>query len=164
MNGRVRLREMTEKEFETYVIYSYDYHVTELQKEKEITREDALREIEDGLNRMLPNKQKTLDNYLMVIERKENSAIIGYIWYIYDHRREDTYLFLCDFFIFQEDRRNGYGEETLYEMDEVARQLSCKKCVLFVKNDNMGARKLYEKCGYISRNERENGRYMDKEL
>lgn len=49
----------------------------------------------------------------------------------------------------------GYGEEALYEMDEAARQLLCKKCVLFVADANVNARKLYEKCGYIYRNERE---------
>ncbi len=58
----------------------------------------------------------------------------------------------------------GYGEEALYEMDEAARQLLCKKCVLFVADANVNARKLYEKCGYIYRNERENGRYMDKDV
>lgn len=62
-------------------------------------------------------------------------------------------------------KEKGIGkEEALCEMDEAARQLSCKKCVLFVENENMGARKLYEKSGYIYRNERENGRYMDKDV
>lgn len=37
-------------------------------------------------------------------------------------------------------------EEAYVETEEVARQLSCKKCVLFVKNENIGARMLYEKC------------------
>lgn len=164
MSSRVQLREMTEKEFAEYVLYSNEHHAIDLQKEKGISKEEAYRETEDGLKRMLPNGKETPDNYLMVIERQEDSAVVGYLWYMYDHRREDTYLFLCDFFIFQEECRKGYGEDALYEMDEAARRLSCKKCVLFVANENMGARKLYEKCGYINRNERENGRYMDKDI
>ncbi len=164
MSRRVQLREMTEKEFESYVLYSNEHHAVSLQKEKGISKEEAFMETEEGLKRMLPNGKDTPDNYLMVIERQEDAAIVGYMWYMYDHRREDTYLFLCDFFIFQEERRKGYAEEALCEMDEYARLFSCKKCVLFVGNENMGARKLYEKCGYIYRNERENGRYMDKDV
>ena len=164
MSRRVQLREMTKKEFASYVLYSNEYHAACLQKEKGIDKEEAFRETEEGLKRMLPNGKETSDNYLMVIERQVDSVIVGYMWYMYDHRREDTFLFLCDFHIFLEERLKGYGEEALCEMDEVARQLSCKKCALFVENENMSARKLYEKCGYIYRNERANGRYMDKDL
>lgn len=164
MSRRIQLRKMTEKEFAEYVLYSNEHHATSLQKEKGIGKEEALMETEEGLKRMLPNGMKTLDNYLMIVERQEDSVTVGYMWYMYDHRKTDTYLFLCDFFIFEEERQKGYGKEALCEMDEAARQLSCKKCVLFVGNENMSARKLYEKCGYIYRNERENGRYMDKDV
>ena len=164
MSRRVQLREMTEKDFASYVVYSNEQHAADLQKEKGISKEEAFMETEEGLKRMLPNGKETPDNYLMVIERQEDSVVVGYMWYMYDHRREDTYLFLCDFFIFEEERRKGYGEEALCEMDKAAGQLSCKKCVLFVEDETMSARKLYEKCGYIYRNERENGRYMDKNV
>ena len=112
---------------------------------------------------MLPNGKDTPDNYIMAIERKEDTAIVGYMWYIYDRRR-DTYLFLCDFHVLEGERQKGYGEEALYEMEEAARQLACKQCALFVADANTNARRLYEKCGYINRNERENGRYMDKDV
>ncbi len=48
--------------------------------------------------------------------------------------------------------------------EEAARQFACKQCALFVADANTNARRLYEKCGYIYRNERENGRYMDKDV
>ena len=164
MSSRIQLRKMTEKEFQEYVLYSNAHHAASLQSGKGITKEEAYAETEEGLRRMLPHGKETPDNYLMVIQKREDSAVVGYMWYIYDHRREDTYLFLCDFHIFEGERRKGYAEEALYEMDEAAHQLSCRKCVLFAENENVGARKLYEKCGYIYRNERENGRYMDKDV
>ena len=164
MSRRIQLRKMTEKEFQEYVLYSNEHHAVSLQNEKGVTKEEAYTETEKGLKRMLPNGKETPDNYLMVIQRQEDSAIVGYMWYIYNHRREDTYLFLCDFHVLEEERRKGYAEEALSKMDETARQLSCRKCVLFVSNENVRAKKLYEKCGYIYRNERENGRYMDKDV
>ena len=163
MAGRIHLRQMTEKEFEAYSLYNIAHHADNLIKDKGISKEDAHLETKERLSQMLPDGKNTTDNYLMVIERKEDSSIVGYMWYIYD-RRNDTYLFLCDFHIFEEERRKGYGEEALYQMDDAARQLLCKKCVLFVADSNINARKLYEKCGYIYRNKRENGSYMDKDV
>ena len=100
MSNRIQLTEMTEKEFATYVLYSNEHHAANLQKEKGISKEEAFIETEEGLKRMLPNGKETTDNYLMVIKRQEDSVIVGYMWYMYNHRREDTYLFLCDFYIF----------------------------------------------------------------
>lgn len=163
MVKHIHLRKMTEKEFDAYLLYHIEHHAEGLVEDKGISMEEACLEVKARLPQMLPDGKDTKDNYLMVIERKEDSAIVGYMWYIYDRRR-DTYLFLCDFHVLEGERRKGYGEEALYEMDEAARQLLCKKCVLFVADENMNARRLYEKCGYIYRNERENGRYMDKDV
>ena len=163
MSKKIQLRKLTEKEFAAYMVYHIEHHAESLAKDKGISMEAASKEVEERLPGMLPNGKDTPDNYIMAIERKEDSAIVGYMWYIYDRRR-DTYLFLCDFHVFEEERRKGYGEEALYEMEEAARRLLCKQCALFVADANTNARNLYEKCGYIYRNERENGRYMDKEM
>lgn len=163
MDRSIQLRKMTAEEYESYLLYHIEHHSAGLVKDKGISMEEACLEVKARLPQMLPDGKDTQDNYLMVIERKEDSAIVGYMWYIYDRRR-DTYLFLCDFHVFEGERRKGYGEAALYELDEAARKLLCKKCVLFVADANVNARKLYEKCGYIYRNERENGRYMDKDV
>ena len=160
---RVHLREMTDKEYASFIFYSREHQAACLKKEKGISEEEAYVETEEELNKMLPNGKNTPGNYFMAICTRDDS-VVGNMWYMHDTRREDTYLFLCDFHILQKERRKGYGKEALSEMEEVARQLSCKKCVLFVKNKNIGARMLYEKCGYIYRNERENGVYMDKDV
>lgn len=160
----IRLRKMTIDEYESFMKISNENHAEELLREKNITQEGALRETEAGLEKMLPNGLETSNNYLMVIERLADSTIVGYMWYMYDDRRADTFLFLCDFLVYENERRKGYAQQALAEMEEAGRELSCKKCVLFVRDDNNKARKLYEKCGYIYRNERDSGRYMDKDI
>ena len=75
---------MTEKEFEAYLLYHIEHHAEGLVKDKGISMEEACLEVQARLPQMLPNGKDTQDNYLMVIERKEDSAIVGYMWYIYD--------------------------------------------------------------------------------
>lgn len=164
MSGKsVHLREMPDKEFSSFLLYSSEQRAAFLKEEKGISEAEAYAEAEAELKKMLPNGKNTPDNYFLAICTQEDS-VVGSMWYKHDTRREDTFLFLCEFLIFQEERRKGYGKEALSRMEEAARQLSCKRCALFVKNENTGARVLYEKCGYIYRNERENGVYMDKEI
>ena len=43
-------------------------------------------------------------------------------------------------------------------------QAGCRESVLFVSNDNAGARALYEKCGYAFLRAHGDGSYMRKQL
>ena len=104
MDRSIQLRKMTEKEYESYMLYHIEHHAEGLVKDKGISMDEARLEVEARLPHMLPNGKDTPDNYLMVIERKADLAIVGYMWYIYDRRR-DTYLFLCDFHVFEEERK-----------------------------------------------------------
>ena len=64
----------------------------------------------------------------------------------------------------QGKRRRGYGEAALCMAQLLEAQAGCKESVLFVSNDNAGARALYEKCGYTFLRDRGYGSYMRKQL
>ena len=105
---RVHLREMTDKEYASFIFYSREHQAACLKKEKGISEEEAYVETEEELNKMLPNGKNTPGNYFMAICTRDDS-VVGNMWYMHDTRREDTYLFLCDFHILQKERRKGYA-------------------------------------------------------
>lgn len=52
---RVHLREMTDKEYASFIFYSREHQAACLKKEKGISEEEAYVETEEELNKMLPN-------------------------------------------------------------------------------------------------------------
>ena len=66
------------------------------------------------------------------------------------------------------DGKKGVAQKIVYgafaRMEEKAGKDGLQECVLFVRNDNQEAVRLYEKCGYHVLREHGYGRYMNKTL
>ena len=158
----ITIRNMTQQAYDAFYRWSVEHHANELMEQKCIPREEASKEASKELSGMLPNGFHTENNFLMSII--SNEEIVGYIWTLHEETDGKKQSFLCDFAIWEEYRRKGYGAQALLLMEKQAADAGCVESVLFVADRNAEARTLYEKSGYRVLRQAGYGKYMIKEL
>ena len=160
----VILKPMTEKEFEAFLCYSAANQAEELAREKRLPPALAVREAEAELREMLPDRLSTKGHCLTVIENAADHRQVGYLWYLSEQNGSVRQLFLCDFAIYEPERRKGYAFATLQALEEHAEDEGCDEIVLFVSNENEPARKLYQKFGFVYLRDFDHGTYLKKKI
>ena len=158
----VRIRRMTDEEFEIFYHWSVEHHAKELMEEAHLSWEEAIQETMKEVSEMLPDGLNTENNDLMTIEAEGESA--GFIWTVLEETDGRKQSFVCDFAIWASKRRKGYGAVALCLAEKNAGEAGCRESVLFVADKNDAARALYEKCGYQVLRQAGYGRYMTKQL
>ena len=158
----VKIRKMTDAEFKDFYQWSVEHHVTELMEERGLSREAAREESVKELAEMLPDGLNTKHHHLMTIVAEGGNA--GFLWTIHEETEGRKQSFLCDFAVWEQNRRKGYGSAALCLAEKVAAEAGCVESVLFVRDDNSPARALYEKCGYRVLRPKGYGKYMIKQL
>lgn len=154
---------MSPAEYRDFFQQSFANHVRELMEEEGLTEQLAEQEIRKELSQMLPEGQTTPGNAFLTVCR-EDGATVGWMWTVTEDQADGRECFLCDFLIFEAERRNGYGHQSLHCMAEQARKEGCDRCVLFVKNSNPAAIELYQKAGFVLLEEHTYGMFMAKQL
>ena len=160
----VTIRAMTSDEFRYFYQWSIDQQAKELAKERHISYEAALRTAAKEVDEMLPDGLHTKHNYLMTITEAPRGESAGFLWTLHEYTAGKKQIFLCDFAIWESQRRRGYGAAALQLMEKQAINAGCQESVLFVSDDNTAARALYEKCGYRVLRQSGHGKYMMKQL
>lgn len=160
----VKIRKMTNDEFENFCQWSVEDHAKELMEECQMPREEAMMKAKEEVTQMLPNGLNTEYNYLMTIVEEDSEESAGFIWTIHEETEGKKQSFVCDFAIWESKRRRGYATETLHLVEKNAVEAGCQESVLFVADSNVAARNLYEKCGYHIRRQAGYGKYMIKQL
>ena len=156
----IELHEMIKDEYEAFCKLTLADHVRELTEVEGKTPEEAKRQALEEFNEVLPDGLDTPENFVMLI--KSDGVDVGYIWTYHELCDGKKQSFICDFLIYEAQRRNGYGAEALRVMEEKARNAGCVESVLFVEDKNARAIRLYEKCGYVFLRKMEYGMYMKK--
>ena len=164
IQGNVLLSRMSSEEYEAFYQMSFENHVNELIVEEHMSPEEARRETAGELLEMLPDGLHTENNYLMTIRKADEHIPVGYIWTLHEDSNGIRQSFLCDLVIYEEFRRKGLAQESLWLMERSAVESGCEESVLFVKNSNTEAIALYEKCGYIFLRDINYGRFMKKRI
>jgi ribosomal protein S18 acetylase RimI-like enzyme len=121
------------------------------------TELNAFEESIKGFDSMLPQGIHTPNHYIRHIlnEQGEN---VGFIWF----ENKGEFIFICDFFINEEQRRKGYGKQALTELDIIAKSLNVNTIRLHVFEFNTGAQELYKSMGYEITSTRPGSRFMRK--
>ena len=165
---RVRLRQMTAREFEAFRQKSVEDYAQNLMQGQKLSSEEALRQAEKEFTGIVPQGLETPGNALMIIEEAQTGQNVGVIWFVLEEDDGVKVAFLSDFLIEEAHRRRGYAAAALREMERRARESGCAECRLFVWSHNEAAMRLYEKCGYtVLRRTQEglyNGLFMRKEI
>ena len=117
---RVSLRKMDQEEYDVFYQRSFEHHVRELILEEKMSEKAAEKETTEELRAMPPEGPNTENNYLMTLfDEKEEPA--GFIWTIHEYSEDIKQSFLCDFEIYEKDRRKGYASESLKQMENDAK-------------------------------------------
>jgi ribosomal protein S18 acetylase RimI-like enzyme len=153
---------MTQQAYDIFYRWSVEQHTVELMEQKGISWEEASKEASKELSGMLPDGLHTENNFLLSIV--DDGEIVGFIWTLHEETGGKKQSFLCDFAIWEEYRRKGYGAQALLLMEKQAAEAGCRESVLFVADRNLAARALYKKCGYCDLRQAGCGWYMIKEL
>ena len=158
----VKIRKMTNGEFEIFYRWSVEHHAKELMEELQMSHEKAINETIAEVAEMLPDGFNTEHNDLMTIVVEDEN--VGFIWTAYEEAEGRKQCFICDFAIWEPKRRKGYGEVALHLAEENAVVAGSQESVLFVRDDNDAARALYRKSGYQVLRQEGYGKYMTKQL
>ena len=160
----VKLRRMTNEEFESFYGWSIEHQAKELMEELHISQEEAISETIKEVAEILPDGVDTPHNYFMTIVDSDSDENIGFVWTLHEVTGDRKQSFICDLAIWGSNRRKGYASAALCLLENQAAEAGCAESVLFVKDDNAAAKALYKKCGYQVLRQHGYGKYMIKQL
>ena len=160
----VTIRKMTTAEFENFYRWSIGQQAEELVEELRLFPQDAIQQAAAEVAQMLPDGLDSENNFLMTIVEQDSGENAGFIWTLHEETEGRKQSFLCDFAVWQSKRRRGYAAAALELAEKNAAQAGCLESVLFLSDDNLAARALYEKCGYKVLRQEGYGKYMIKQL
>ena len=98
--------------------------------------------------RLLPDGEKTAENYLFVLQDTDLNAEVGYLWYGTLVRGTKKVAFLYQIYIHDQFRRKGYGHQAMSAFETEALGSLHNALALNVSAINAAARRLYEVVGY----------------
>jgi RimJ/RimL family protein N-acetyltransferase len=112
------------------------------------TEEEGLREARAEVEKFLPNGRDTPNHYFFSIFGGEPEQKVGAVWLSIEPQRA----MVLDLLVDEEHRKRGYAEAAMRLLEPIAREKGAEKIALHVFGDNVGARKLYTKLGYLETN------------
>lgn len=160
----VKLRRMTNEEFESFYGWSIEHQAKELMEELHISQKEAISETIKEVAKILPDGVDTPHNYFMTIFDLDSEENIGFVWTLHEVTEGRKQSFICDFAIWESKRRKRYASAALRLAENQAAEAGCVESVLFVKDNNTAATALYRKCGYQVLRQHRYGKYMIKQL
>ena len=160
----IKLRKMTEEEFECFKEYSIADYAQDLIRGEGLDSETAVIRAESEFNETLPGGLETRGQFLMTILDEESGKAVGSIWFFYEEEEGIRQLWLADFLIHEEYRGKGYGRAALSEMERRAREAGCITSALYAWDHNPAGYSLYRSCGYETFIKEQGGALMKKRL
>jgi len=123
-------------------IFKREYPV-EIAESSGITLEKAKKQAQKEIDELLPQGQKTPNNFFYTIFI--NDEIVGYIWLL---KHAKSVLYISDIYIYSKYRSKGYGTRALSWISTKARRLEFQSIKLHVFGHNQRAIELYERTGF----------------
>ena len=144
----MRLREMTESEYSSYLERFYVEYAGEQVKAGSWPADRAIELAKAEIKELMPDGLATKDQYLYSLIVTGEPTPVGFIWLMIRKRNGCKEAFIDDIEIYENFRRKGYAVQALDELDVIAKEMGIHKIRLHVFAHNHRARELYEKCGY----------------
>ena len=160
----IEFKKMSEAEYSQFRKFSVSEYAKDLMNGENLDYDTALEKAEREFSGMLSDGLDTEDHFVMMVKDVQSGKEVGWIWYCYVTDEDDKQVFLCDFLIFEDDRRKGYASAALAEMERRAKTDGCDAAALFVWEHNGPGVALYRKCGYKPGKQDDGGISMRKQL
>jgi ribosomal protein S18 acetylase RimI-like enzyme len=142
----IKLIEISQLDFEKYrSIFIEDETIELIENYKypiDVSKDKAIKEFDQ----CFPNG-KTKDNeFLLSIksDQLDTDNTLGYLWYSIS----EDYVFILDFYIYNEFRGTGYGTQTISKLQETCLNKNINQIRLRVAHNNPRALKLYQALGF----------------
>ncbi|QFI37391.1 GNAT family N-acetyltransferase [Moritella marina ATCC 15381] len=140
----IQLRPMTASEYPAYSDYFIDDYSREIANNYGHSMEKAVELANQDLLRCFPNGLETNDHELLCIE--SDSELVGYLWHSIN--TDDKSTFIYDFFIYSNNRNNGYGKLAIIALESQLKSIGIGQIKLRVAYQNQRALKLYQEVGF----------------
>jgi ribosomal protein S18 acetylase RimI-like enzyme len=138
------LAPMTEADFASWREGTIPQYAAEKVKNGTWEPEEAPGRALDDFTRLLPAGQRTPGHHFWTVTEAATGRRVGCIWLGQQKRRA----YLYDISIHPPARRQGYGRQTLRQLEIEVRALGCDAIDLHVFAHNAAARALYAELGY----------------
>ncbi|MHB8361297.1 MAG: GNAT family N-acetyltransferase [Thermoplasmataceae archaeon] len=154
----ISLKEMNEEAFESYMKISIKNYGDEKVKAGNWPLEGSYERSKNEFKKLLPDGLHSKDNYLYSIFENNSGKEVGMIW-VSNIQGEIGKAFIYDFIINDDQRRKGFGKDTIEEISKLFYSKGFNTLRLHVFGHNNGAIDLYLKTGF-----RVTNMIMEKEL
>lgn len=146
------LRPMDETEYQQFLDYAIANYAEEKVRAGNYVPADAMELSAQEYQELLPDGEKTKDNFLLMIVEQVLDHPVGFVWLMIQQTGSLRHLTLVNILIYEEFRNRGYGTQTLELIEEKASALGLEKITLHAFGHNQRARSLYERLGYRTTN------------
>lgn len=142
----ITLITMTAQDYEDYLRFAISDYANDKIAAGTWVAQEAMSLAQQSFDELLPQGQQTTQEFLYTIY--EETQKVGYIWWHEHNDLTGKSAFIYDFIIFEQFRGKGYGEQTLYVLEEMLKTINYTKIGLHVFGHNKPAIGLYQKVGY----------------
>ena len=144
----IRLETMDEPTYETWRDTTVREYAQEKIESGNWPAEGAVARSEGEFAHLLPDGRSTAEHQIrsMVNETGER---VGYAWFVPEDRPFGRVIFIYDIAVDPVHRRKGHARRALREIEAYAREHGCVGVQLHVFGGNTGARRLYQRAGYV---------------
>lgn len=142
----IELIQITQIDFEKYKSIFIEEETIELIENykypPDVSKDKAIKEFD----KCFPDGETQKNEFLLSIksDQLDTDKILGYLWYSIS----EDYIFILDFYIQSEFRGQGYGTQTLEELQKIAVGKNTHQIRLRVAHTNNRALKLYKELGF----------------
>jgi ribosomal protein S18 acetylase RimI-like enzyme len=146
----VRLVPMNESEFQAYREVGSTQYLRDSLKADRWSAGEALRVTERASQDPLSEDLTSPNQYLLMIEDDLFGFKVGMLWFEVCDEGAGSIAFVHDMKIFEQFRRRHYGTYAFYALEAYVRRLGLTTIRFHVFGDNLAARTMYEKLGFIT--------------
>lgn len=144
------LAPLTEGEFSAFFDTVADSHATDSIVAGRWSASDASALAREELKRLLPANEKTPENCLFVLQRTHPPSEVGYLWFRGMTRATQRVAYLCQLYIHERFRRQGYGRQAMVAFENEALGRGYDALGLHVYATNGHAHRLYQTLGFAA--------------
>lgn len=144
----IRLVPMDKTDFQTYLEDAIPGYAQKQIKAGNWHPREALQMAERTYQMLLPDGLASRNRHIFSVLDEELASKVGVILFMVNNQGVRPSVLVCDFLIFDEFQRKGYGTQALMTLEESVRKLGIDRISLHVFGHNHAARALYEKMGY----------------
>lgn len=142
---------MSSEEFQQWKQKSHANYAKEKESEG-LSPEDAKAVADKSFRDILPQNEKTPDQFLFVILETKSKKSVGVLWFGLSKQGSKLLPWIYDIVIEENMRGKGLGKQAMLAAEEEVKKLGFSRIGLHVFGHNKTAHSLYQSLGYATKN------------